>query len=199
MSHELFIYPTDTVWGIGGRAFESVTYAEIAKVKQTDVHKPLSILFSSLEQMKDYLDVPEALEQVISETYHLEATFGVDKKYFKEVLPEVPFGSTSFACFRIINNELIREIIETAGGPITTTSLNITGNPAITDELDAKDFWKKYISSASFYSMDHGSDLTGHSSTIIIFSGNDYKVLREGNRINDIKESLRKYSFHLKE
>jgi L-threonylcarbamoyladenylate synthase len=193
MKNQIYIYPTDTVWGIGGNAFKEETYIRISQIKQTAVSKPLSILFSSTEMLSEYVDLSKGLYELIDDLKEHEITFGLDKKLFKNQLPEVAFGTTDFVCVRVLGGEIIENIINEVDAPITTTSLNITGQPPITEVDDAKDFWKKYASEELMVTADFKNDVTGNSSTIVILSGNEYKVLREGNRMSEITQRLNSF------
>lgn len=190
MKNQIYIYPTDTVWGIGGNAFKEETYIRISQIKQTSVSKPLSILFSSTDMLKRYVDLSNGLYELIDDLKAHEITFGLDKNLFKDELPGVAFGATDFVCVRVLGGEIIEGIIDEVDGPITTTSLNITGQPPITEIDQAKDFWKKYASDELLVSPDFEKDVTGNSSTIVILSGNEYKILREGNKISEIQKRL---------
>jgi len=191
MKHKIYIYPTDTVWGIGGDAYSEETYIRISQIKKTDVSKPLSILFSSIEMLEEYVNLEDRVVNLIDSLKSYEVTFGVDKHLFKRELPDVAFGKTNFICVRVLGSQIISNIIEEMDGPITTTSLNLTGESPIVDETNAKDFWKKYACEELFASSDISNDVTGNSSTIVILSGNEYKVLRAGKRVNDIEEVLK--------
>lgn len=190
MSQKIYIYPTDTVWGIGGDAFKEETYLKISQIKQTDITKPLSVLFDSTEMLGDYVELPPKLLEIIEDLKHLEITFGVEKKYFHKSLPEIPFQSTDFICVRVLGSEIIKNIIQEVNSPITTTSLNITGESPIVTEKAAKDFWRKFAPNELLVSSSVGEEVTGNSSTIIILSGNEYKILRSGNRVKEIEEIL---------
>lgn len=190
MTNEIFIYPVDTVWGIGGNAFNEQTYLEIAKIKRSANNKPLSILFSSIEQLLEYAQVPDSLLTILEENYQKEVSFGIAKKFFKRELPALCFSSTDFVSVRIISNDMITKLIEQADGPITTTSLNLSGEAAITEDVQAKDFWKKHASDCLFVQGQYETQLSGHSSSIIILSGNEYRVLRSGRLIKEIEQNL---------
>ncbi len=72
MKAKLFIYPTDTVWGIGGSVFDQDVYHAINQVKKEPDLKPLSVLFSSMQQLQQFIDLPQ--EGNWSEFFKLETT-----------------------------------------------------------------------------------------------------------------------------
>ena len=48
----VLIYPTDTVWGIGGCILSKKNYDEINIIKKINTNKPVSILFSLYRSYK---------------------------------------------------------------------------------------------------------------------------------------------------
>ncbi|EQC45699.1 L-threonylcarbamoyladenylate synthase [Bacteriovorax sp. Seq25_V] len=187
---QIYIYPTDTVWGIGGDIYDPETYIEIAKIKQTPADKPLSLLFNTLEMVESHINLSEHEFEILEKLKNLGTTFGFAKSKFKSTLPSEPFKDTEFACIRVLSSQIIDGIIEENDGPISTTSLNITKNPPMVDTDEAHGFWKKYASHTKFYEPQFDVQLSGKSSTIILFSGNDYSIAREGENIEDIKKIL---------
>ncbi len=189
---QIYIYPTDTVWGIGGDIYDIQTYNEIARIKQTPVDKPLSILFNTIEMVEKHLDLSSHEFDVIEKLKDHGMTFGFAKYKFKRDLPELPFSDTDFVCLRVLSSQIIDGILNENDGPITTTSLNITKHLPMIDCDEAHNFWKKYASNAKFFEPQFDMRLSGKSSSIILFSGTGYSVVREGENIDDIVEILEK-------
>lgn len=186
MKSDIYIYPTDTVWGIGGDAYEFESYEVIARTKKTSIDKPLSILFPTIDEIEDYIVLNEKLTEVIRQTHKLGMSFGIKKEFLKNSLPEKPFSNTHYVCFRVLASEFMRGLEEFMSFPIITTSLNLTGNSPITELSEAKDFWQKHLPEAKFVEVNGHESLSGQSSTIILFSEDKYKVVREGENIKSI-------------
>lgn len=186
---KIFIYPTDTVWGIGGSISDLATYQEIARIKDTTADKPLSILFNSLEMASEYFNFSLHELELFEKILDFEVTIGVAKSKFKKNIPESVYANTEFICFRVLKNEVIDSIIENYG-PITTTSLNKTRALPITELGEARAFWKKYAKNSLFYEPLSSMKLSGNSSTIVLFSGLDYRISREGLHTENILNVL---------
>lgn len=186
---KIFIYPTDTVWGIGGSITDIKAYEIIASIKETAPYKPLSLLFNSLELVEEYFNLNEHELELFSRIINMEVTIGVAKSKLKIKLPETIFEETDFICFRVLNNEVINSIIENYG-PITSTSLNKTKHLPITELGEARNFWKKYAKDSLFYEPLSTMKLSGNSSTIVLFSGVDYRISREGSNVEAILRKL---------
>ena len=54
---KIFLYPTDTVWGIGCDATNQSAVKKIYTIKQRAESKSLIILVDSIEMLKKYVDV----------------------------------------------------------------------------------------------------------------------------------------------
>ncbi len=196
MSYKYLIYPTDTVWGIGGDALDIEVYKRISKVKETDVTKPLSLLFSNLDQVSECLELNSRLESFIEQASSLGVTFGIPKSMFKLPLPAQPFLNTDYICIRLVRNTVTRELENVSDFPIISTSLNKSGQQPISSLEDAKIFWKKYASDFKFIEPDHRLTLSGASSTIVFLSADRYKIVREGTSVLKIVEILKKIGFN---
>ena len=53
---QLILYPTDTVWGIGGDATNSSVVRKIYSLKQREDSKALIVLVNSITMLQNYVD-----------------------------------------------------------------------------------------------------------------------------------------------
>lgn len=192
---DLFIYPTDTVWGIGGDPFSIETYELIAQVKGTSIRKPLSILTNDVQNIIENFHSSEAYSTLFDDLFKYEITVGLPKNSLDLKFPQGPFDETEFICFRVIKNEIIDECIKNFPGFITSTSLNKTGRPPIFDTDEANEFWHRYCPESNFISSEFLRP-SGASSTIIFISGLTAQVIREGNHIDDILKVLKSHGIN---
>lgn len=60
MNHEnmLFVYPTDTVWGLGASIASPTAINKINQIKKITIKRPFSILFPTIAMIKDYFELP---------------------------------------------------------------------------------------------------------------------------------------------
>lgn len=193
-SDDVFIYPTDTVWGIGCSLYSEKGHTRIAEVKRTDKTKPLSIMFSSVKEIYESFQFPKEITlEWLRIFFGLETTLGLPLKISKIKIPPFATGESEFVSLRCLeNDEIIQKIYKDLKTPFFTTSLNLTGESPIVSEELAFNFFKKYASDTHFFKAPHKTDLSGQSSTIVFLSENfDYKILREGRRVQDVKEHLK--------
>lgn len=56
LQKKLILYPTDTVWGIGGDATDSKVVQKVYRLKQREDHKALIVLVASKEMLESYVE-----------------------------------------------------------------------------------------------------------------------------------------------
>jgi len=191
VNEKLFVYPTDTVWGIGGNIFSKVCYEKIANIKGHAEKKPLSVIFCSIKDIRELIEFPKTYSDNWLETFFkYESTLGIPKEWSKKELPQWICEDSQFLTIRCLNSKVIKNIIDKAGGPITSTSLNFSGFPPIIDGVEARDFYENHITDEVFIE-NHEAPCSGRSSTIVLISEESHTIVREGQYINEIKEHLK--------
>lgn len=141
-------YPTDTVWGIGCDALNETAIARVNQIKGRTPEKGYVLLVSSIEMLKQYaLRVHPRLETLLS-FHNRPLTVIYDRS---EGLPESIKGPNGSVAIRVATDEFCKELINTLGRPILSTSANISGEPfpptfgGISSEiLGAVDYVVKY-------------------------------------------------------
>jgi L-threonylcarbamoyladenylate synthase len=106
----LFIYPTETCYGIGADATKDDVVKKVFDVKQRPFEKNIIIAFSDLEMVKNFLTICPDSEKLVN-------------KLMPGPLTVVDKG----VGFRIPKNDVVIKIIKKFGKPITTTSANFSG------------------------------------------------------------------------
>jgi L-threonylcarbamoyladenylate synthase len=187
----IFIHPTDTVWGIGASIYSERAYKKIAEIKKTSTDKPLSIMFTDINTLYKSFNFPEDLNVTWLRNYFkLESTLGIPLKIAKIPIPSWVTAKSSIVSVRCLDLAILKPINEDLKGPFFTTSLNITGEPAITNYHDAKNFQKLHASDIQFVG-NSGNNLSGNSSTIVFYRGNSFEIIREGLKIEEIKKLIK--------
>ena len=118
----IFIYPTDTIYGLGCDATNIESVDMIRKIKYRDGDKPTSIIAPSKEWIKEHCIVGEdLLNKYLPGPYTL-----ILKKKDPEFLKHVSLNDSLGV--RIPDCEF-NDLIEKAGVPFITTSVNLVGEP----------------------------------------------------------------------
>jgi L-threonylcarbamoyladenylate synthase len=190
----LYIYPTDTVWGIGCNIESEVGFKKIAQIKNTDSDKPLSILFTNKIELEEYVSFEKTIDKtVMYQLFSRQVTLLISNEILKKEMPPYLKEKSNFTSIRFIENSLLTKIRKRAGGPFFTTSLNLTGMPSITDSTEAINFKNTYCPDAIFFELDAKIPRpTGISSTILKLEESKFKIIRKGNAINEIENYLSK-------
>ena len=174
---KLIVYPTDTVYGVGGIITNEETIENIYKAKSRSFSSPLIALISDIDKIKDIAIINEKHENKIKmliEKFWPGGLTLILKS--KKIVPSIMISNGDTVGVRMPNHEVALEIIRSAGGILPTTSANISGEatPRSYDELD--DRFKEKIDII----IDGGKCPIGTASTIIDVSKDKIKILREG-------------------
>jgi L-threonylcarbamoyladenylate synthase len=152
---KIFIYPTDTIYGIGCDATNKKAVDKIRQIKQSDKDKPLSVIAPGIDWIKENLIIDADLNKYLPDPYTI-----ILKKKNPEFLTHV--SSNESIGVRIPNHEFTR-IIQKAKVPFITTSVNLSGEPFATNISEIP----PEILDEVDYIIDYG-ELNGKPSTIII-------------------------------
>ena len=173
---EIIIYPTDTVYGVGGVLKED-TLKNIYRAKTRSFSSPLIALVSSLEKVDEIAVISdenrEKVEKLIKEFWPGGLTIILKKK---DVVPPIMVSNGETVGVRMPNLRLALDIIECAGGILATTSANISGEATPSSFTELSPVFKERVDIV----IDGGKCPIGTASTIIDMSNSKIKILREG-------------------
>jgi L-threonylcarbamoyladenylate synthase len=168
----VIVYPTDTVYGIGGNPFLEDVAIRIKNIKQRE-EKAMPILISNLEKAKEIAYFNDLSLKIANTFWPGPLTIVLKAKV--KFSPHLTGGRDSIG-LRIPNHELALKIIEASGGALIGTSANISGRPpAISiEDLDEK------IKSSVDLIIDGGKCYLGKPSTVIEVIDSKIKIIRIG-------------------
>ena len=178
------IFPTDTVYGIGCDAFNLKALKNLYKIKKRDLNKPINMLVSSIDMVKNYVKKIHPIEQKLMENFWPgDLTIIFDKS---KIVPDLLTSNKSTVGIRMPNNQICLEIISKMGVPLAMSSANLSYNPP---DCKLSDLLLDFTEKVDFI-LDDG-ELVGFPSTIVRIENNELKILREGCiSINDIYKCL---------
>lgn len=128
----IIVYPTETSYGIGADALNSEAVERVHRAKQQPSDKPISVIVASEEQAEQVAEIDEKAMRLIHNFMPGPLTLICKQR------ETVPKNLTSNGiAFRISSNRFARELAEKFGGPITATSANLHGQPAIYSAKEA--------------------------------------------------------------
>ena len=112
------VYPTDTLYGLGGDATNAAVVSKIIMLKARPADPPLSVLFSDWETASEYVKLDSALEKKLGELTPGPFTFLLPLK------SPLPVTSSTMVGCRIPAHEFCMKWAKAFGKPIITTSAN---------------------------------------------------------------------------
>ncbi len=122
----LILLPTDTIWGISCDATRPEAIEKIYTLKQRAKDNPFILLVDSIKMLKQYtLRIHPRIETLLG--YHKRPLTVIYDKGTN--LPSITLANNESVAIRIVQDELCRQIIQTFGKPIVSTSANISKEP----------------------------------------------------------------------
>ncbi len=169
----LVIYPTETVYGLGGNASDDEAAEKVFEVKQRSRDKPISIAVNDLSMTYYACKVTKDVERLIHEFLPGPLTIVAEKR---PSISDVLSADTDKIGIRIPDHSIARDIIDLVRRPITTTSANISGGDAPVNVEEAID----QIGSDVELAVDAGTCELKESSTVVDVTGDKVELIREG-------------------
>ncbi len=169
------IFPTETVFGIGGNAFSNEVINRIYDIKQRPISKNVNIMVGNKKQIEEYAYVNEKEKKIIEKYMPGEITIILKKK--KE-LNSYAFDNDTIG-IRIPNNNIMLKILSKLEFPIVATSANISGDGNYNYEDIKKHFDGKVDA------IINGVVGSNTPSTIVKVVNNNIEVLRQGKIVID--------------
>jgi len=170
----LVVFPTETVYGIGALAESKFGAQEIFEVKVRPLDMPLPWLVESEDALDTYgVEIPEYAHRLAKKYWPgpLSLVVKASERVGKDF--RAPDGTVAL---RSPDHEVVTELMAAAGGPIIATSANTHGLPAPASFRDVE----PRIITAADLSLDGGETEHQQASTVVLCTGPEPVVLREG-------------------
>lgn len=168
----IFIYPTDTIYGIGGNPFNEDVFKRIAKIKHSQKWKSFINLVDSLETLLKYVE--------IKNEYHYDFLYKIWPNPISVILKvnaqTEKIYNTKTMAFRIPNNIFCSRLLVKIKMPLISTSVNYSGKEALNDPEQIINEFSKDVD-AVFYSNRKNYFVV---STLIDLSDDKLILVREG-------------------
>lgn len=166
-------FPTDTVYGVGVDPLQPEAVRKLYRIKGRPDDKPIAILLGSIEDVARVAQTPSKTFSRLADrfwpgglTLILEA---------RDLPPEITAGGSTVGV-RMPDHPLTLELLREFGGPIATTSANISGEEPATSagEVGAQ------LGNRVDLIVDGGTTFTKVASTVLNLSVSPPKILRHG-------------------
>ncbi len=172
LSGNIFIYPTDTIYGIGGNPFNKKSVKRINRIKGRDIAKQYIWLVYNMDILQNFAEINyESHLDFLRSIYPAPVTVILNLNARTKEL--VGFDS---AAFRIPDNTFCNRLLAEIGMPLISTSVNRSGKTALNDYREIEQAFSDDID-ALFYSKIKNNP---SASTIIDLMSEKPALIREG-------------------
>ena len=131
-------YPTDTLYGIGVDATNTIALKKLNKIKRRE--QVYSIIVSSKKMLNDYAEFSYKVEKKIDSLLPGPFTMILNRK--KSNLSKLVYLDLSTIGVRIPNHNFPLEIVQAFKKPIITTSVNVHNQKSLNDFKEIKNQFK---------------------------------------------------------
>ncbi|MDD5022775.1 MAG: L-threonylcarbamoyladenylate synthase [Candidatus ainarchaeum sp.] len=119
---KIVVYPTDTVYGIGGNALDKKVVDRIYLIKKREKKCPLSVIIKDLKMIEEYCKIGKKESKEIKKYFPGPYTLLVKRSKKK-----IPVTKTERLGIRVPEYRFIQEVMKKITVPLITTSANISG------------------------------------------------------------------------
>ncbi|HUL58310.1 MAG TPA: L-threonylcarbamoyladenylate synthase [Anaeromyxobacteraceae bacterium] len=169
----LVAYPTETFYGLGALASDAQAVSRVAAVKGRPDGKPLPLLAADLAAVEAVALLGPLARRLAGRLWPGALTLVVPAR--PGLPPEIVAG-TGAVGIRIPGSELARALARSAGGPIVSTSANLSGEPPVSRAADLAPALRARLDAV----LDAGSTPGGLPSTVVAVEEEAVRLLRAG-------------------
>jgi len=172
----IVVYPTDTIYGLGGDAFSDEAILKVYEAKRRPLSQPVSIAVSCCDMIHGVARVDDYAAGFIDHFLPGPVTVVLPAR---NSLPGILTGGTGMIGIRFPRHPIALRLISLIDTPITATSANITGakDPTIPTECHI----------AHDYLID-GGKLPGTPSTVVDIANR--RIIRAGALVEEVAAYL---------
>lgn len=171
------LYPTDTVWGLGGNALSKHVFDKINTIKNRPAHKAYIVLIKSLEAMVPYVHFNKTEIEALLAKAEKPTTIIYPLK--NKILQHLAAEDNTIA-IRIPQHGFVKSLIQAIDFPIISTSANLSGTPSPVHFHDiSKDIKKQVDYMVPYSAVEESRDLKEPSAILKIEPSGDISTIRK--------------------
>lgn len=179
----VIIYPTDTVYGMGCSIMSSKAIDKVKRLKQMKGKTNFSFICYDLSHISEYTKpFPNAVFKLMKKALPGPFTFILNAS---NKVPKLLNASKKTVGIRVPDNNIPRDIVNTLGNPIITTSIH-DDDEVIEYSTDPELIFEKYDGLVDIV-IDGGYGEV-IASTVVDCTGNEPEMIREG--LGDLSQYL---------
>jgi L-threonylcarbamoyladenylate synthase len=170
----LVAFPTDTVYGLGARAWDAAAVAQLYVAKGRAESKAIPILLASADALGEVADqVPPLAWALAARFWPGPLTLVVPRQ---ARVPDVVTGGGDTVAVRVPNHPVALQLIKALGEPLAATSANLSGAPS---PVSADDVLSQLRGRIPLI-LDGGPCPGGLASTVLDLTTEPPVILRRG-------------------
>jgi len=130
------VYPTETVYGLGGDALDDAAVERVFSLKRRDRDDPLSMALPTIDAALEHVRASPRARRCMRRFLPGPVTVVVDRG------PDVPdalTGGRDRVGVRVPDHDLALSFLRAADRPVTATSANVSGRPSVRRIADLDD------------------------------------------------------------
>jgi L-threonylcarbamoyladenylate synthase len=168
----LVVYPTETVYGLGADIRSSKAINKIFTLKGRKTEKPIPIAVNSIDMARQIAELTPAAEALFKLLPGPLMIVALAKPNVSKLIT----AGTGSVGIRVPNHLVALKLIDFVGGPITSTSANLSSKPAPLTVREALEQLGGKVDIA----LDAGKCKLGVPSTVVDATTRKLKILRKG-------------------
>ena len=179
----IFIHPTDTIYGFAANPFNEDAVKKIDIIKQRPSGKKYILLINNVENLLTYTDIhsEKHLDFLISIWPNPVSVVLKLNKKTSEIL------GIDTAAFRIPNNRFCLKLLDTINMPMISTSVNRSNEKPLFDPIMIRDEFDLDVDTIFYTSKK----IMHEYSTLIDLTNNKLTLIREGKiKFDDLLKKL---------
>jgi L-threonylcarbamoyladenylate synthase len=181
----VIVYPTETLYGIGANAWDGTAIAKVRAIKQREGQKPILVIIKDEAQLASLTnEISDEARALISRFWPgpLTLVFRATKQ-----VPDLLSQGSGTIGVRIPSSRFCLRLLTLCGCPLTSTSANLSGGPALHAVPDIR----RAIPRGVDLFLDAGELRPTLPSTVLDVTVSPPRVLRGGAiPITDLREVL---------
>jgi len=126
----VIVYPTDTLYGIGGNALNEKAVRRVFEIKERSLKKPLPMIVRDIKWAKELAYVKKRDENILKKVWPGKVTVVLNKK---EMVPDILTSGHKTVGIRVPDYQLLDDLLKLFGYPVVSTSANISGEEGTGD------------------------------------------------------------------
>ena len=182
---DLVIFPTETVYGLGGNATDENAIKKIYKIKNRPSNNPLICHFKNINSIEKDFVINDTSYELAKKFWPGPLTLVLEKKDSSDISSKLSNQKKFVGC-RIPNHPIAQKLLSGIPFPIAAPSANISTKLSSTKINHLSKKLKDNI-----FFLDGGKSFYGLESTVINASNNNPKILRLGSiTLEEIKKII---------